>query len=73
MGPFASLVIERAGRHSAKGASLPSATTTKLDKEAVSVLRCVLFAECLPRTLDKVNGRQLQLAVNDALPRARFC
>jgi hypothetical protein len=46
MGLFASLYAECAGRHSAKGASLPSARTTSLGNEALSVPRCALFAEC---------------------------
>jgi hypothetical protein len=46
LGPFASLCAECVGRHSTKGASLPSARTTTLGKEALPVLRCAPFAEC---------------------------
>jgi hypothetical protein len=45
-GPFASPFTECIGRHSAKGASLPSAWTTALSKEALPVPRCSFFAEC---------------------------
>jgi hypothetical protein len=44
--PFTSPFVECYWRHSAKGASLPSARTTALDKEDLLVLRCVFFAEC---------------------------
>jgi hypothetical protein len=43
---YASPFVEGAGRHSAKGAFMPSVKTTTLDKEALSILRCAFFAEC---------------------------
>jgi hypothetical protein len=46
VGPFASLCAEYAGRHLAKKAHLPSTRTIALGKEALSVPRCALFAEC---------------------------
>jgi hypothetical protein len=46
VGPFASLFVECARRHSTKGVFLPSARTATLGKEALPVSRCVFFAEC---------------------------
>jgi hypothetical protein len=46
VGPFVSTFAECTRRHSAKVASLPSAEATALDKEALPVPRCALFAEC---------------------------
>jgi hypothetical protein len=45
VGPFASLFAECFRRHSTKVASLSSAMTVALDKEALSVPRCAFFAE----------------------------
>jgi hypothetical protein len=47
------LCAECADRHSTKGASLPSARTTTLGKEALLVPRCAFFAECNIRQCDQ--------------------
>jgi hypothetical protein len=46
VGPFANLFTECTRKYSAKDASLPSANTTTLGKEALPVTRCAFFAEC---------------------------
>lgn len=66
VGLFAGSFAECAGRHSAKGAYLPSAATISLDKEALSVPKCLLcrvlwlshsaknlFAECNTPEIDQ--------------------
>jgi hypothetical protein len=56
VGPFAGLFAKFIRRHSTKFASLPSAMTVALDKEALPVSRFAFFVECYGHVIRQITS-----------------